>query len=184
MTRQYAGTLVRSYASALQRKGWFDEVRARVPPETVKVLDKPPLPLAWVDGSIIEAIASAVVALRGRDGLRELLHDAMEHSMGPLLRPLVTGTLALFGGGPETLFARLDMLAATLSKGAKFAWAATGPKSGTIEIVHEEATSDPIYAAWEGALLFVFDVTRVKGTLSPARLVEGGRKARIDTSWQ
>lgn len=183
MTRQYAGTLLRSYAGGLKAKGWLEDVRARVPPEVAKALDKPPLPLSWVDGAVIEAIAEAVVALHGRDALRDLLHDAMKDSMGPLLRPLVSGTLALFGGGPETLFARLESLAPTLTRGAKFSWTPAGPKSGTIEIRHDEPAPDAIYAAWEGSLQFTFDVTGVRGTLAQSRLVESGRAARIEASW-
>ncbi|MGZ6142408.1 MAG: hypothetical protein ACXWLM_03665 [Myxococcales bacterium] len=175
--------MLRSYATGLQKKGWLDGVLARVPPDSAKLLQKPPLPLSWVDAPLVDAIASAIAAAHGRDALRDLLHGAMQDSMGPILKPLVTGTLALFGGGPETLFARLDLFATTLTRGVTFSWTPADGKSGTILIAHDEPAPDAIYAAWEGSLLFTFDVTGAKGTLGKAEVVNGGRNGRIAASW-
>ncbi|HEY6910499.1 MAG TPA: hypothetical protein VI356_14065 [Myxococcales bacterium] len=180
---EVAGAVVRAYVDELRALGAVEEIRPHLSPEAEKLLDKPPMPVSWVEVRLAHEPLVALGRVRGRDEVRALAHRVVGGKVGAILRPLLTTTLRLFGGTPATLFSRLDTLTAVMLRGVKFSWTAAGPGAGTVGIAYPYPVDPALFSTWEGMLRLGFDLTQTSGKVAQARLQEGGRRGEVDLSW-
>ena len=183
VARQMIGSVFRGYVDALKKRGWVDEVLPRLSPDAAALVRSPPFPLRWLDFKSSDEVTGAIHELKGPQAVRDFLHDVLRDSVGPLLRPLISSFLSIVGGGPETLFSRMDSFAPPIIKGTSFRWTSTGPESGELELTHGQPLSLPAWLAWEGTLLFAYDVTKKQGTVSETRVSPDGLTGTIAVRW-
>jgi len=183
VARQMIGSVFRGYVAALKKRGWLEEVVPRVSPEVAELVRHPPFPLRWLDFKCSDEVNQALYDLKGPDAVRGFLHDVLRDSVGPLIRPLIGSLLSVVGGGPETLFSRMESFAPPIIKGTSFRWTSTGPQSGELELSHRAPLSRPAWLAWEGTLLFAYDVTKQQGKVSETRVSPDGLTGTIAVSW-
>jgi hypothetical protein len=180
---EVAGAVVRAYVDELRALGVLDEIRPRLSQEAEKLLDRPPMPVSWVEVRLAHEPLVALSGVRGRDAVRALAHRVVGGKVGAILKPLLTTTLRLFGGTPATLFSRLDTLTAVMLRGVKFSWTAAGPAAGALGIGYPYPVDEALFATWEGMLHLGFDLTQTRGVVAQARVEEGGRRGVVDLSW-
>lgn len=180
---EVAGAVVRAYVDELRALGVLDEIRPHLSQPAEKLLDKPPMPVSWVEVRLAHEPLVALSRVRGRDEVRALARRVVGGKVGAILKPLLTTTLRLFGGTPATLFSRLDTLTAVMLRGVKFSWTAAGPTAGTVGIEYPYPVDEALFATWEGMLHLGFDLAQTTGTLAQARMQEGGRRGLIDARW-
>ena len=178
-----AGAVMRAYLAELRAAGALEAVIPRLSPEAAKLVEKPPLPVTWVDIRLVHEPLVALSGLRGREAVRQVAHKAAAGQLGALFRPLLASTLRLFGASPTTLFTRMDTITGIMLRGLKFTWKESGPGAGTMAIEYPYPVDDALFAAWEGMLLFAFDLVQTKGTVAPARPGEGNKRCEIDVRW-
>lgn len=177
------GAVVRAYVAELRSAGALDAVRPRLSAEAARLVDKPPLPVSWVEIRLAHEPLVALAALRGRDEVRALGHRVVTGQLGAVFRPLLASTLRLFGGSPATLFSRIDTLTAIMLRGVRFSWTASGTTAGTMLIEYPYAVDDALFATWEGILQVAYDLTQAKGTIGQARLGDGGKRGDFELRW-
>src|SRR5581483_673549 len=182
---QVKGAALRAYVKDLARKGWLAAVKARVGEPTRALLDAPPPSSSWMDGEPIELLMAAVDELHGEDAVRQLSHDA-NSEMVPLLRPLIEGTLRLFGASPATIFSRLELLTRNSLRGCEFKWRAETDASGEIEVhfVSRRQLPRRSFVSFVGSFEVVIELCGKKGTVSSPDLLAGGAGARFAVAWR
>lgn len=181
---QVNGSVLRAYVDHVRSLGLEAEVRARLSAKALEKVDKPPLMLSWFDSRLTDEISDAVSALRGREAAREMGRQMTGKSIARLLRPLIAGSMSLFGSTPANLFSRMETFSSLMVRNAKFAWQPTGESSGTMTLEHGVPLSDAAYAVWEGVFLYAFELTgTASGRVGRTRLVSGGRRGVIEVSW-
>jgi hypothetical protein len=177
------GAVVRAYLAELRSAGVLDAVRPRLTAEAEKLVDKPPLPVTWVEIRLAHEPLVALAALRGRDEVRALGQRVVSGQLGALFRPLLASTLRLFGGTPASLFSRIDTITAVMLRGVKFSWTASGPTAGTVAIEYPYPVDDALFATWEGILQIAYELAQTAGTVARARIGGGGKRGELDVSW-
>jgi hypothetical protein len=178
-----AGAVMRAYVAELRAGGELEALLPRLSPEAAKLVEKPPLPVTWVDIRLVHEPLVALHGLKGRAAVRAVAHRAAAGQLGSMFRPLLASTLRLFGASPTTLFTRMDTITGIMLRGLKFTWTPSGPSSGTMAIEYPFPVHDALFAAWEGMLNFAFDLVQTKGTVAQARAGDGGKRAEIDVRW-
>src|SRR4051812_15207548 len=172
-----AGAIIQGYLKTIDRMGLRAAVRERVSERTKAVMDKPPLVISSVSGSILDDMMMAVAAVRGIDAVREVASRSMVDSLGVVLRTLFTSTLKLFGRSPRSIFERVGTLSAAMIRGLEFKYQPLDETSGIVSIAFPAPVSEAYQAAWEGTLEYAYALCDTTGTVrrqkeGPSRLVE------------
>jgi len=177
------GAVVRAYLADLRSMGELEAIRPKLAGDAAKMVDKPPLPVSWVEIRVAHEPLVVLAGLKGRDEVRKLGHRVAKGQLGTLFRPLLTSTLKLFGGTPASLYSRMDTITSVMLRGVKFAWAASGPSQGMVSIEHPYPVHDALFATWEGMLQFAYDLVETTGTVSRARIGPDGKRGELDVRW-
>ena len=181
---KFSGHIVRAYLGGLEAMGLRDTVHDRVPARVQRMMDAPPLPSAWMEGDELPLLFSAVMRLRGLEGMRALGYAATSSAAGRFLKPLMRATLAKHGSNPGMLFAQLTSICRPFFEGLTFSFTPDGPRSGELKIRSATPLGAPSWAAWEGALRILFDECRLAtGVISPSSVSEEGRLAAMKVRW-
>jgi len=172
-----AGAIIQGYLKTIDRMGLREEVRERVSDRTRAVMDKPPLVVSTVGGSILDDMMVAVAAVRGIDTVREVASKSMIDTLGVVLKKLLTNTLKLFGRSPKSIFERVGTLSAAMIRGLEFRYQPLDDTSGVIHIDFPAPVSEAYQAAWEGTLEYAYLLCETSGTVrrqkpGPTRAVE------------
>ena len=87
--RGYLGSAFRLTLDLIDNKGWRDRIRAEAPPETARMMDKPPSPLSWIAAARLEDLEELVARHGGPEAAVELglLADAVRRLGWQLERP-------------------------------------------------------------------------------------------------
>jgi hypothetical protein len=182
--REVTASVLRGITDELRERGLYDEVRARVPDDVARAMDKPGMILTWHKSSTTDAILDAAASLGGRATVREIGFSMMtRRGMGTLLRPLLDFWLKFSGSGPAALYARLDVAAAVLMRGTSFVWIPRGDSAGTVRLISEGPAPDANWALWEGVFEYAYVLTHTKGTVARGRPGEDARTCDFDVAW-
>jgi len=175
---------LRAYMTQIEKLGVLDGVMAKVHPDTRLTMQTPPLPSAWIDAMWIEDMISALESLRGLDAVRTVT-KAGHGAVGlPILKPIVTGLMRLFGGTPNTLFSRWAEITKTALRGVKFQWALDNPKSGRLTIIFpRKHTPRNAFIGMESGCWMILDLCGVKGTVSATEISDEGTTGTISIKW-
>ncbi len=177
------GALFRAYLSGIEAMGLRPEVRSRVSPSVLALMERPPLPSAWLPGHELTELFSAVLHAQGLQGVRQLGYEATRRATLPLLKPDIDSVLSLHGRGPEVLLRHFDRLVQPFFRGMRFTWRPESPRSGTVEVRSTYEMTPTIAAAWEGSLLCCFEACGVQGSVAPSVLGTSGHVGTMKVSW-
>ena len=177
--------MVRGLNAEIRRLELETQVRARLSPASGVVLDTSAHRLkAWYPASVSDEFLDAVKDLRSRDTVRTMGHEVMKNGIGLVLAPLLDLWLQFAEVGPAALLSRVHIAAPLVLRGMGFEWVPGDARRGVMILRCEDCMRDSTWALWEGVLHYAFDLTHVKGTVSPARPAGDGRSAEIDVSWE
>lgn len=179
-----SGTLIRGYIQAIRHIGKLEEVRARVPPECVRLIDDPPFPIRWIPGPLHDAVLEAVNQVVGDEGSRLVGYDTARNACGKVVEGMMKTLVALSGGAPSGLFTKLDRVVAPLIKGYHFEYRHIDDFSGELELRVVDTMPRSTYVLWEGALRYPLTLARVEGRISPCTPSADGSSALYRLSWK
>jgi hypothetical protein len=181
-------TMFRGLCTVVAAHGLREQLLAHVGPETrALILDLPPA-TTWLDARHLIEVDQALLELRGPVVLRQLTRQAAELGLAPVLRGAAESLLRLFGASPASIFARTGRLTGTTSRGVEYRYSPTSETSGVLELEHVGMTRVPMgpLVATAGGLEYVFDLCRVKGSISDPVMVNNGldNTCRYHIGWQ
>jgi hypothetical protein len=182
-TWMLTGVVIRGYLQTIESEGLLGKVRELVPESTRAMIDKPPLVISTVSGTVLDDLLVAVERVRGRTAPRKVARKTAGQFFGPVLKSLLQTTLAMFGSSPDALLDRMSGLSSLMVKEVDFGFEKTSKSSGTLTLLFPSAPPTATLSAWEGICDFLFDFCGVRGTVAAHRAVDGGRRCEIDVSW-
>jgi hypothetical protein len=175
---------VRAHLAQAAKLTAFPAVLDKLRPETRQTLDALPLPVAWIDGMVLQELLSAVAAVAGIDAARQVSLRAQETSIGPLLMPIVTGLLRVFGATPNTLLSRFSDLTRTQLRGITLRWLLDGPRTGRLVATFpHKGNQRPAFIGFETSCEYMMRLCRVSGTVSPTEITDDGTVGTIRVEW-
>lgn len=92
--------------------------------------------------------------------------------------------LALSGGRVETLFAGFNEHLKRLMQGVRVQWEKTGPSSGVLTVVHQDAMKPVAFPSWRGSLRYAFLLAGVEGELVPRTPSPDDLRFTFDVRWK
>jgi hypothetical protein len=178
-----ASTL-RAYMAQIAKLGVLPEVMAKVHADTRRSMEAPPLPSVWIDGLVIEDMISALESLRGIEAVRTVTREGHGAVGLPILKPIVTGLLRVFGGSPNTLFSRWPDITKTALRGVTFQWVLDTPTSGRLTVTFpRKNVPRSAYVGMESGCWLVLDLCGAKGTVAATELANEGSTGTIHVHW-
>ena len=111
----------------------------------------------WHPGSVMFDFSNALVALHGPDALETHSYEMTKSSFGAALRPLISVALALMGGNPSALFARVGDGLSLALRGVRVKWRG---EDRTLTIQYPSPLPDAAVASWRGVLRFLFELAK------------------------
>ena len=180
---QASGLLIRSYHAALSSRGVLQEVAGRLSREDAALLLSPPPLRTWTDRQWFLRFYSSVQLTMGRQGCRELGLEAARQIIGTYLEPVVRTLTTLFGFTPGGLLPRLAQLTPLVVRGMEYEYVSRGEHSGIARFRFTEPFPDASYAAWEGALMYTYELCGIEGTVERVVMFERGCVGEIAMRW-
>jgi hypothetical protein len=184
MSAAVKGAVVRSELSGLDLLGIRDSVVGALPSRTKALIAEPPLIVEWVpiDHSFDLAIAvgekhgSAMVERWGKTGGDKLIAGT--------LRPIVTGTLGIFGANVHSLLARSELFLKAIFRGMTLRYEKTGDHSCDCTLTVEvDAVPDEYWFVWKGVLAHSFSLCKREGVVT-LHDDASRTQARYSLSWR
>lgn len=179
-----SATLLRGWLGVLQRRGILEALKPKLSSELAGIVAKPPLPIAWVEARIIDELISAAGQATDRETIRQCGFEDTRQRAGQMVMPMLRTLLKLWGATPATLFRNIGSVVNIHVRGTTMEYVPESETSGVMEVDPRREASDWLYAAWEGALMFVYEVAGVQGEVSRAELIDNGRKGKIRVRWK
>lgn len=165
------GSFLRAILEFLDQEGLREQVRARVSPETSRLMQAPPWPLAWVDARHIDEIEVALHRLLGAAGCADLGMFVARRLGAGFVQPVIRAAFFLFGEEPPSIFSNLDRFFMLMTRGIAFASRPLDQKTWVIEATL--AGGDVPAAALHvlrGSLQYVFELTSSRGQVGGAEI--------------
>jgi hypothetical protein len=185
--RGYLGSAFRLTLDLIDRKGWRDAIRREAPPETARLMDKPPGPLSWIAAERLEDLEELVARHGGREAAFELGLTAARNLGGSIIKPVIKLALLLFGATPDTLYGNLDRLYSLVTRGVHFVWRDVERKSGVIEAEFEGGgVRESLFDVTRGNLQYALEVCGTSGAVGVPEIVrhdDHGAVVRFTARW-
>jgi hypothetical protein len=185
--RGYLGSAFRLTLDLIEKKGWRDAIRAEAPPETARMMDKPPSPLSWIAAARLEDLEELVARHGGPEAAVELGLLAARNLGGSVVKPVIKLALTLFGASPDTLYGNLDRLYSMVTRGLHFAWLDADRKAGVIEAQFDGAgIRESLFDVTRGNLQYVLEVCGTSGDVGRPQVVrhdDRGALVRFNARW-
>src|SRR5256885_279150 len=113
----------RAHVRYLEKTGKLAAVRALLSPEVAELVEHPPLPGAWLDGTVMNEIVRAVYDLDGGAGVREMMRHIIDDEMLSFFAPVLQGIVRILGTSPSFLFGRYQVTLRNHLQGVDFEYA-------------------------------------------------------------
>ncbi len=185
--RGYLGSAFRLTLDLIDQKGWRDAIRAEAPPETARMMEKPPGPLSWIPAARLEDLEELVARHGGRDAAFELGLLAARNLGGSIVKPVIKFAVMLFGSTPDALFGNLDKLYSMVTRGLRFAWRGAGQKEGVVEAHFDGAgIRRSLFEVTRGNLQYILEVCGASGEVGAPQIVrhdERGAQVQFRVRW-
>jgi hypothetical protein len=124
--------------------------------------------------------SEAVAAARGDDALEAMSYVMTRNSFGPVLRPLVSVALALGGGDPAALFARIGDGLKMAMRGVDVTWR---EDERALFLRYKVQLPDGVVASWRGVARFLFELAGRDGRLAAHALSADRRSLTLTFDW-
>lgn len=179
---------LRGYVSVLQRRGFLEELLRDASEGTRRVVASPPAASAWIDATPTEELMALLAEKKGLARVREVSREALDEGVVPLVLPLVSGILRLFGTSPATLLARTELLTRPNLRGVSFRFTSSGEKSGVMVLTFDRDREVPLhrFVAFAGAFELTLRMCRTSGVVDEPALVDSPERnsASYEIHWR
>ncbi len=181
------GSVYRITADFLDKRGLIEQVKAELPPESRKVLEKLPFPFAWQDARALEDIEKALHARSPRLPA-DLGFAAAESLSRGMIAPVLQMAMSLFGQTPTSIFSKLDRFFSMVVRGFSFRYEERGPKEGVVFAqIGGGAAHESLFQQLKGNLHIIFELCRVKGTVGEPEVIRSdaaGAEIKLPVRWE
>ena len=184
--RQGLGSFFQALLDFVESRRLTAPVRAKVSPDTQALMDKPPRALGFIDSKPIDEVEAALATMVSSEVLTECGLACARPLGWSLLQPVLRLAFQFFGQSPEPIFGNLDMFFSLVTRGISFSFEQKGEGGAVLARFAGEQTPQAAFHVLGGTLLFVFEATSTKGTISDPELVEttpGGTTVRYQVRW-
>ncbi len=186
-SRGCLGAVYRITNDFLAQRGLLDEVKAKLSPESRRVLEKLPFPFAWQPGAPLEEIEQVLYA-KSPALPYDLGFAAAKFLSGNVVAPVFKMALSLFGQTMETIFGNLDRFYSMVVRGFNFRYEPSGAKQGTIFVKISGGPAHPsLFLQLKGNLHMMYGLVGVTGTIEdPAvlRSDDTGADISLAVRWE
>ena len=171
--RAALGSFLRGILNFVEKKHLGSQVRARVSPETIKLMDHPPFVFRWVGSTPIDEIEAALQVIGGPELCHDLGLDLSSAIGGSIVQPVLRVAFFLFGETPEAVFAHLDRFFSLPIRGITFSWRPMVQGVGVVEArFNGDKVPEAAFHVLQGSLQWVFDdLLKRPGSVGPVHLV-------------
>jgi hypothetical protein len=178
-----AGIVMSGYVETLRSRGLLVRVRSRVSPATRALLDRPPLAICSFDGTALDELLVALQDIAGDEVIRQVAAETCRNCLRPVLRPVLHGTLSLFGKTPRALFADLNSIMIPIIHRLRFDYDALEDTFGLLSIVFPTETRAATFVSWEGIARFAIEFAGRVPDVRGHEAVLGNRQVFIPVRW-
>jgi len=166
----------------VQRDG-IEPVLARVGPDAHALLIDPPVRTAWLSCEPFEEVYRAIAAIHGVEVLRDLGLEATRDSLAnTILRPIIQAVVSI-GATPASLFSQLNLSIRASMRGVTTSYHAETRTKGVVLATYARPLPPMIQQVSLGALRYVYELCRVKGSVDLVSVENSGCLARIGVAW-
>ena len=102
----------RGLVHAVGEQGLRERVLIGLPSESRAVFDKPPLSVSFMPGVHFQYVLRELDEIGGHDLVREMGLSSMLKGTVNMMRPLIEGTLRMFGATPHAFFRKVPSIMA------------------------------------------------------------------------
>lgn len=178
-----AGVL-RGHQAVLRRRERLERVCAKLEPRLAELLRSPPVASAWISAVDLAPILVAIEQELGAAGIREYHVEVNRAGILPLVESFLSGLLRLFRAAPGSLLGRLPDIAGQQSRGIELFYKPLEGNAGILgaRFLQGVTPPSPMREAIPASAMLLFDLCRVRGTVSPMRFVEG--RWECDVRWE
>jgi hypothetical protein len=158
----------------------YDDVVPSLPP-AVRAAFETPFSRRWHPAVVLISFSDALVAHHGAQALENHSYEMAKSSFGAALRPLVSVALALMGGSPGALFARVGDGLSLALRGVRVKWRAD---ERTLVLHYPITLPDEAVASWRGVARFLFELANTPGGGIAEHTFSGDRRTlTLKLSW-
>jgi hypothetical protein len=174
----------RGYIVQIEKLGVLAAVTEKVPADTRRAMESPPLPSAWIDAIFVEDMIEALQSLLGIKAVRTVTIAGQKAGPARILMPLAGALLRIFGTKPDTLLARFPDVTKTVIRGVDFKWILETPTSGYLKIIfRRKNVPRHVFIGMESGCWLTLELCNAKGTVADTEIVNEGSTGIIRVSW-
>lgn len=178
-----SGASVDSYRQALEHLGIWQDFKPKLAPETVALLEHPPLAVTFIDSKHIEPVVQALEQHYGAAMCEKFGRAVIEGGLMGILKPMIRATLGLLGSDPKSLLSRMNLFTSTSVKGVTTTYTSTGDRSGTLVVTFARPTLRANLLVWKGTMDVLFELCSAKGQVSEPVQSEDLTSASFSLTW-
>jgi hypothetical protein len=177
----------RALIDVLRTTGRYPRIHAAADPALRPLMDQPPLPISWMPAVAFQYLFRAMWAVLDPDEFRRVSRDSVLAGPMKVMRPIIEGTLRLFGASPAAFYRRMPAIMAAQVKGIEFEFIELDDTHALLEVRYPLLfdVPEPAFIYWEAVVGHTFDICRCTGTATTELLDDPDRnRARITLDWQ
>ena len=186
-SRACLGAVYRITNDFLVERNLRDEVLAKLPPQSRRVLEKPPFVFAWQDGRALEEIEEILYA-KSPQLPADLGFAAAKFLSGNVVAPVFKMAVVLFGQSMETIFGNLDRFYSMVVRGFSFRYEPSGAQQGTIFVTISGGRAHPsLFRQLQGNFLMMYTLCDAKGVVEEPvvlRSDDAGAEISLAVHWE
>jgi hypothetical protein len=134
----------------------------------------------WHPGEVMFDFSDALAAAHGLEALEQHAYEMTRSSFGPALRPLISVALALMGGHPSALFARVGDGLSLAMRGMRVKWR---PEDRSLAVQYPMPLPEAALASWRGVTRFLFELAKQPEGRIGAHAFSADRRTITLTLW-
>ena len=161
--RACLGSVYRIAADFLKERGLTEAVISQLPPESRRMIERPPFSFGWQDYKPLEEIEKTLYA-RSPELPADLGRAAAQHFSGTIVAPVIKLAATLFGSTPESIFGNLDRFFSIVIRGFSFRYEPHSPLNGRVIVTIKGGPVHPaIFQQLRGNLHVTYEVCTTTG---------------------
>lgn len=133
----------RSLIEAIRRHGLYDEVHARLPVVARKLVENPPFATAWMPAVAFQYLFRGLWEVTDEAKFSEIARDSVVTGPMKLMKPLIEGTIRLFGATPAAFYKRFPQVMESQIKGVTFTVAELVDNRAVITVTYDHLKDVP-----------------------------------------
>jgi hypothetical protein len=133
----------RSLIEAIRSHGLYDEVHARLPVVARKLVENPPFATSWMPAVAFQYLFRALWEVADEGSFCTIARDSVVTGPMKLMKPLIEGTIRLFGATPAAFYKRFPQVMESQIKGVTFTVVELTDDRAVITVTYEHLRDVP-----------------------------------------